>query len=32
MLQAYYDCNMKDKFKDLFGNLWIGKNLYSPSR
>lgn len=21
MLQAYYDCNMKDKFKDLFGNL-----------
>ena len=26
MLQAYYDCNMKDKFKDLFGNLWIGKN------
>lgn len=26
MLQAYYDCNMKDKFKDLFGNWWIGKN------
>ena len=26
MLQAYYDCNMKDKFKNLFGNLWIGKN------
>ena len=26
MLQAYYDCSMKDKFKDLFGNLWIGKN------
>lgn len=21
MLQAYYDCSMKDKFKDLFGNL-----------
>lgn len=42
MLQAYYDCNMKDKFKDLFGNLWIGKNptplqgkylvLYLPAR
>ena len=27
MLQTYYDCNMKDKFKDLtFGNLWIGMN------
>ena len=26
MLHAYYDCRMKDKFQDLFGNLWIGKH------
>lgn len=24
MLQAYYDLNMKDRFQELFGNLWIG--------
>ena len=26
MLHAYYDCSMKDRFKSLFGNLWIGKH------
>jgi hypothetical protein len=26
MLEAYYDIFTKDKFKDLFGSLWIGKN------
>ena len=26
MLQAYYDCNKKDKFEQLFGDLWIGKH------
>ena len=24
MLRAYYDINMKDRFQELFGNLWIG--------
>ncbi len=26
MLTAYYDCFYKDRFDELFGNLWIGKN------
>ena len=26
MMKAYYDCNKKDDFQKLFGNLWIGKN------
>ena len=26
MLHAYYDIRKKDKFEDLFGNLWIGKH------
>lgn len=26
MMQAYYDIGMKDRFKDLFGNLWIGSH------
>ena len=26
MLRAYYDINAKDKFNELFGDLWIGKN------
>lgn len=26
MLHAYYDCNKKDKFEQLFGDLWIGKH------
>ncbi len=26
MLHAYYDCRMKDKFQQLFGDLWIGKH------
>ena len=26
MLHAYYDCKKKDKFQELFGNLWIGKH------
>ena len=26
MLYSYYDCKQKDKFQDLFGNLWIGKH------
>ena len=25
MLHAYYDCNKKERFNELFGNLWIGK-------
>ncbi len=26
MLSYYYDCSQKDKFNQLFGNLWIGKH------
>lgn len=26
MMQAYYDIGMKDRFQDLFGNLWIGSH------
>ena len=26
MLCSYYDCNQKDNFKTLFGNLWIGSH------
>lgn len=26
MLHAYYDCRTKDKFRQWFGNLWIGKH------
>ncbi len=26
MLHAYYDIRNKDKFQDLFGDLWIGQN------
>lgn len=26
MLQAYYDVNMKGRFQELFGNLWIGSH------
>ena len=26
MLRAYYDINMKGRFKELFGNLWIGSH------
>ena len=26
MLENYYDINKKDKFKDIFGNLYIGEN------
>ena len=26
MLEAYYDCKMKDRFGELFGDLWIGKH------
>ena len=26
MLQAYYDCKQKDRFKELFGHLWIGQH------
>ena len=26
MLYSYYDCNQKDRFEELFGNLWIGKH------
>ena len=26
MLYSYYDCNQKDKFGSLFGDLWIGKH------
>ena len=26
MLSSYYDINQKDKFQELFGNLWIGSH------
>ena len=26
MLYSYYDCNQKESFEKLFGNLWIGKH------
>ncbi|HBF06495.1 MAG TPA: AAA family ATPase, partial [Prevotella sp.] len=26
MLYSYYDCNQKNKFETLFGDLWIGKH------
>ena len=26
MLYSYYDCNQKDRFATLFGNLWIGSH------
>ena len=26
MLRSYYDLSQKDKFQQLFGNLWIGQN------
>ncbi len=26
MLAAYYDCSLKDRFDELFGNLWIGSH------
>lgn len=26
MLENYYDINKKDKFEELFGDLYIGKN------
>ena len=26
MLHSYYDCEQKDKFQTLFGNLWIGSH------
>lgn len=26
MMRAYYDLNKKDRFKELFGTLWIGKH------
>lgn len=26
MMEAYYDKAMRDRFDELFGNLWIGKN------
>lgn len=26
MMQAYYDIGMRDRFQDLFGNLWIGSH------
>ena len=26
MLHAYYDCRTKNKFREWFGNLWIGKH------
>ena len=26
MLETYYDCNLKDQFKELFGKLWIGSH------
>ncbi len=26
MLSSYYDCSQKDKFEELFGNLWIGQH------
>ena len=24
MLEAYYDCKLKDQFQEIFGGLWIG--------
>ncbi len=26
MMQAYYDIDKKDRFQELFGNLWIGSH------
>lgn len=26
MLETYYDCNLKDQFKELFGELWVGSH------
>ena len=26
MLHAYYDCSKKEKFQNLFGDLWVGKH------
>ena len=26
MLEAYYDCKIKDQFEELFGELWIGSH------
>ena len=26
MLETYYDCNLEDQFKELFGELWIGSH------
>ena len=26
VLETYYDCNLKDQFKELFGELWIGSH------
>ena len=26
MLYSYYDCNQKESFEKLFGNLWIGQH------
>lgn len=26
MLETYYDCNLKNQFKELFGELWIGSH------
>ena len=26
MLEAYYDCKLKDKFQEIFGELWIGQH------
>lgn len=34
MLETYYDCNLKDQFKELFGELWIGSHptpRYNPT-
>lgn len=25
MLEAYYDCKLKDQFQEIFGGLWIGR-------
>ena len=27
MLEHYYDINKKNKFEELFGDLYIGKNM-----
>lgn len=32
MLGQYYDINKKDKFEEIFGNLYIGKHPHSPSQ